>query len=252
MIYRKLDKDDWKNAEFGLTILVIWACLISLFATIFYWAYGKYHESPEKLGQFGDFFGGILNPLFSHGSLILLAISLTRSNESFHAAMEGVKASLLQISMNYAMHRVDRIDKEINSRQDLTIISNQNWMSPQLSALKMNVYAEIQSCIFNTEGNFSSAFIGNLRRSANVQTRRHYYEIKEVMRLIHHAITYFENGLVDRDLFLKLFENDLRQWHSVFSRLDMRGELSDESQESLTEEAERRELVERLARAIGI
>ena len=252
MIYRKLDKDDWKNIEFGLATFVIWVCLIALFATIFYWGYEKSEKSPQELGQFGDFFGGILNPLFSYTSMVLLAISFIYTKEAFRLSTDGVRATLLQTQMNYDMQRIERIDNEIKSRRDLTIIWHQNWMSPQMSMLKMNVYGEIQSCISNTVGDFHSAFIGGLRNSANVQTRMTYYEIKEVVRLIHHAVTYFENGLVDKDLFLQLFENDLRQWHSVLSRLDMRGELCDESQESHSEESERKHLVERLARVIGI
>ena len=252
MIHRKYDKDDWGNIEFGLITILIWACLIALFALVFYWAYGKWDESSQTLGQFGDFFGGILNPLFSYTSLVLLAFSFIYTKEAFRLSTEGVRAALLQTQMNFDMQRIERIDNEKKSRLDLTIIWHQNWMSPQMSMLKMNVYGEIQSCISNTVGDFHSAFIGGLRNSANVQTRMTYYEIKEVVRSIHHAVTYLENGLVDKDLFLQLFENDLRQWHSVLSRLDMRGESCDESQESHSEESERKDLVERLARVIGI
>jgi hypothetical protein len=72
------------------------------------------------------------------------------------------------------------------------------------------------------------------------------------MLLIHQAITFFDDELLDKDLFLKLFAADFRQWHSVLSRLDMRIGAFDESQHSEALDAERRELVERLGRAVGI
>jgi hypothetical protein len=157
-----------------------------------------------------------------------------------------------QIEFEIERHKLELISDEKKSRRDLTINWHQNWMSPHMAMLKRNAYGEIETRIFSIERGQQSAFIGGFRISDRAEVREKYHAVKDVMLLIHHAVTFFEDELVDKDLFLKLFAADFRQWHSALSRLDMRINTSDGSQYSEAQDAERRDLVERLARVIGL
>ena len=231
----------------GVTAFLLLLCLLLLY-------YFSGYKHAALLGQFGDFIGGVLNPFYSLISLFAILVSLIYSHFNYEftmaantVAMEAVKIQLQQVKFDYEKNQLDRIDNEIKSRRDLTISWHQNWMSPQMGDLKRTVYAKMQYHIFHRGTGNASAFLGEYRESLG-----EYQGMKEIMNSIQATITFFENKLVDKDLFLRLFATELKKWHSVLSRLDLREELSDTSQESLTEEAERKDLVERLARVIGV
>jgi len=255
----KTKHDRFIGLKMSITIFVIWILSIAMFALFFIQLPEKPVLKSETLGQFGDFFGGLVNPFCSLISLLLIARSLMYnvgalevSMMAVNVATEQVKISMNQLEFEFAKHQKDFSDDENRLQRDLTISWHQNWMSPQMATLKTEVYGDIESRVINRESGQHSAFIGGLRTSDRVEVREKYHAIKYVMLLIHQAITFFDDELLDKDLFLKLFAADFRQWHSVLSRLDMRIGAFDGSQHSEALDAERRELVERLARAIGI
>jgi hypothetical protein len=242
-----------------LSLISIAIILLSLFACVFLWLSKNTEITPETLGQFGDFFGGLLNPILSVFSLFLIARSFIYTLRAFNLSMEAnnlaseqVNVALRQFIFEQEKYIRDFKENERRTRQDLTIAWHHNWMSPQMATLKRNAYGEIETRISSIGRGQHSAFIGGFRTSDRVEVRERYHAIKDVMLLIHHAVTFFDDGLLDKDLFLKLFAADFRQWHSVLSRLDMRIDTSDGSQDSLLEETERRDLVKRLARVIGL
>jgi len=240
-------------------IFATWVLLVSLFAWTSYWFSGELGKSPEQLGQFGDFFGGIINPLFSLASFVLLIRTLTYTRGAFKVSLESINVTrqqvvvaMDQLKFEYEKHRNELTEDEKRSRRELTITWHQNWMSPEMATLKLSVYGEIETRIRNRKTGQQPAFIGGLRISIAAQTREIYHGIKYLMLHIHQAITFFDDGLLDKDLFLKLFAADFRQWHSVLSTLDMRSDTSDGSKYSEAQDAERKDLVERLARVIGL
>jgi hypothetical protein len=235
---------------FFTALLLLIAVLVFFCACWYKWV------SPATLGQFGDFMGGTLNPLFSVASLFLIGTSLYFTLLSLELAMAANEFTMFstqkQIESEIERHKQVLIANETKSRRDLTITWHQNWMSPQMSEFKRRVYADMQFLIFKSDASRSPAFLGELEISTNVEHRKVHQGFKDIMNLIQTTITFFENRLVDRELFLRLFENELKQWHSVLSRLNMRINTSDGSQYSETQDAERRDLVERLARVIGL
>jgi len=57
--------------------------VLSAYVAKFYFSLGyKTSNNPEVWGQFGDYIGGIINPLFSFISIVLLIKSLTLQNEA--------------------------------------------------------------------------------------------------------------------------------------------------------------------------
>jgi hypothetical protein len=255
----KTKHDRFKDLKMSTTIFVIWILSIAWFAVFFIRLSQNNCTKSETLGQFGDFFGGLVNPFCSLISLLLIARSLKYNSEALEVSMMAVKVAMNQVEISMkqfefesAKHQKDFSDDESKSRRDLTISWHQNWMSPQMATLKRNAYGEIETRISSIERGQHSAFIGGFRTSDRVEVREKYYAIKDVMLLIHHAVTFFDDDLLDKDLFLKLFAADFRQWHSVLSRLDMRIGTFDGSQHSEALDAERQDLVERLARVIGL
>jgi hypothetical protein len=251
-------------------VICVAACLLPALLCVFYFTCKNNYAKPELLGQLGDFIGGVLNPLFSILSLLFIAFSLIHtlmqtemaisSNtaaidiaiQQNKIAAEQLRLGTIQIEFEQKKHEKNSIEDSIRLRRELTITWHQNWMSPQMAAIKRSVYADIEYRIRSREAGQHSAFIGESRTSDSSMRRKEYREIKDVILRIHQAITFFDDDLLDKELFMKLFQADFKQWHSVLSRLDMRIDTSDGSQDSLSEETERRDLVERLARVIGL
>lgn len=266
-----LDVNRYQKLHRGfLVLLCILASLLPVLSVGFYFLSIYGWVEPEQLGQFGDFVGGLLNPLFSVFSLLFIAFSLLDNLANTAVtyeqnrialdvaiqqntlAAEQLRVAVMQLESDLKKQERNSSVEERRLGRNLTLTWHQDWMSPQMSLLKANVLGDIQTRILNIEAGQASAFIGGLRNTAAVQIRKTHHEIKDVMRSILQAITFFEDELLDKELFLKLIESDFRQWHSVLNRLDMRANPSDESPDSLSEDAERQRLVERLARVLGL
>lgn len=87
-------------------ILFIAALLAAVVLSIFVHKFGiGYWETVEKWAQTGDFFGGILNPIFAFFSLILIAYTLfqnktaiEQNKDALHASNEELKLSRIEHS----------------------------------------------------------------------------------------------------------------------------------------------------------
>jgi hypothetical protein len=79
---------------------------VSIFCLIvvgfFYWHWHKsdVSENLESWGQFGDFFGGILNPIIGLSSVILLAYTLRQNNHALSMTKQELANSTAQLKIS--------------------------------------------------------------------------------------------------------------------------------------------------------
>ncbi|EIN6343186.1 putative phage abortive infection protein [Vibrio vulnificus] len=83
-----------------------WIVLIAIVASLF--ALGTfidnfgmgYWDSVEKWAQTGDFFGGVLNPIFAFLSLILIAYTLTQNKQALVQSRKAIEQSEKALTQN--------------------------------------------------------------------------------------------------------------------------------------------------------
>jgi len=69
------------NKAFKTVLFLAFAALLSIPAYYFYIFSNIEAFTPEGFGQFGDYFGGVLNPVFSFFAIFLLIFSLKQQND---------------------------------------------------------------------------------------------------------------------------------------------------------------------------
>ncbi|MCX9465821.1 hypothetical protein IG524_17795, partial [Vibrio cholerae] len=85
---------------------VRWIVLVAIAASLF--ALGTfidnfgigYWDSLEKWAQTGDFFGGVLNPIFAFLSLILIAYTLTQNKQALIQSRKAIEQSEKALAQN--------------------------------------------------------------------------------------------------------------------------------------------------------
>lgn len=80
-------------------ILLIVGIALFVFIAIVAWIYrsnfdGAYSPSQEVWGQFGDYFGGTLNPIFGFASLAVLLYTFSLQREELEETREAFKAQM--------------------------------------------------------------------------------------------------------------------------------------------------------------
>lgn len=76
------------------TVYIVIAVLItiSVLAAYFYRFHGNLSSKPEEWGQFGDYIGGVLNPIFGLGGFIALLFTFFHQRDQLEATTRHVKA----------------------------------------------------------------------------------------------------------------------------------------------------------------
>ncbi|MFQ1795413.1 hypothetical protein [Aeromonas veronii] len=90
-----------RSAKFVLFI----ASLITCFVILTYWYHFRMlsiSNVPADWGPFGDFFGGVINPILSFSSLILVLISIRQQSVSIEQSSEQIKVSIEEVKKSVA------------------------------------------------------------------------------------------------------------------------------------------------------
>ena len=84
-----------KEIPHWLNILVTFSIVVAIsLLMLFFWKFhGGLSDGLDKWGQFGDYLGGILNPLFSLTALFALLYTIKLQSKELHESTEQLKAS---------------------------------------------------------------------------------------------------------------------------------------------------------------
>ncbi|HCD6630743.1 hypothetical protein [Pseudomonas aeruginosa] len=87
-------------------------------------------DDPERWGQLGDYFGGVLNPILSFFSIVLLISSLRLQNEANKGLVEQVKESKKTEKIrSFESQLFNMIESQKTAFDALSIRINKNWWS---------------------------------------------------------------------------------------------------------------------------
>ena len=101
-------KSKTQEREFNITHPIRFITLILIITTIFaisvFLFYssqfnGEFSKNQEIWGAFGDYVGGVLNPIFGYSALIVLLITLILQNNSLKIASKQLKNSEKELEL---------------------------------------------------------------------------------------------------------------------------------------------------------
>jgi hypothetical protein len=90
-----MSNDEPKGIPTRLWLLVIFSIMVALLLiSLYFWKFPNVlAEKQDVWGQFGDYVGGILNPLFSLTALFALLYTIKLQSKELHESTEQLKAS---------------------------------------------------------------------------------------------------------------------------------------------------------------
>lgn len=96
----RLQTDELDNLLNRLKLLAVLGSVIAIFiiSIYFYNFHGGYSDQPEVWGQLGDFFGGMLNPVFSFLAFIALLATFSIQIKEFRNSTEELSKSAFALA----------------------------------------------------------------------------------------------------------------------------------------------------------
>ena len=110
-----------KISTWHLFVILAFAVIVSASAIVFYWLYFGHTPSNitkdiSKWGATGDFFGGILNPIFSFLGLLALLLTLLQTEKALRQNEQTLKLTQQELlnSQEELKRSADAAEKQLN------------------------------------------------------------------------------------------------------------------------------------------
>jgi hypothetical protein len=233
----------------SLPVLILLLALPPILAAFLLLSYGnqfpiRFAKGQDVWGQFGDFLGGVLNPLVAWITLFIVAISLRQT-------VRAIEHSLKEV------HREQQSEKERRTFQ-----VHQVWISAEMQDLRTAVWeffndavrsadereqtrralseageppAKIETIPAQGAKRPKPVFIGQYRISEEQEERRLYYSLGSISHFMADTVALLDAGMLDQSLCKKLLGRSLKQWYDLYERLDFRVHEKDHSSQSKIE-----------------
>jgi len=172
--------------------------------------HGDVVPGHDAWGQFGDYVGGVLNPLV--GLLVVASLYYTA-----HAAATSAQGVL---------------DQRSEARRLRVFQLHQAWSAPEMHKVRELAHEfkkfRIEAA---TNAKQSKVFLGAYRESDQPTDRNNYNNLSSVWHFLADVNTLLQSGLLDDELARKLFLPAFQLWMKDFDRLDFRTSPTDTKSE---------------------
>jgi hypothetical protein len=224
----------------GIAILIV----PILFAGLLLFFYRSSFAGPlssghDHWGQFGDLFGGILNPVLAWLGLLVTVVSL-------HYAVEAIRVSTEAIKQSTHQFEKQKQSEEESSRKQLAVEMHKLWISPEMQTIRTELWAFLKSLEIIT-AQASPVFLGRFRYSDVISERRLYYSLGTITHFLGDLTSMLNAKLVDEATLVALLGRSLDQWVKMYARLDFRCYENDNDPLSETEQMWHKLYVEEFA-----
>lgn len=205
-----------KKAEFNTFLLQLTIAFGGAFALLIFSLYIKQLSSDDfasdRWGQFGDYFGGILNPIFSFLGLIAIVITLRLQNEQLRDSLketfnQNKRADLIQFESTF----FQLIELHNKITEDAAVDSGLDKIFYGRNAFKL-LQKRIDSIRFHTDlgKNFSAIEIYEMVYLANEDLMAHYF------RNMYHVMKFIDKSSVeDQQYYADLLRAQLSSSEAV-------------------------------------
>lgn len=117
---------------------LIWVltCLPALIGIGLFWLYACYFSNgfsvkQEAWGQFGDFVGGVLNPIISWMTFVAVAVSLRYTVSALQVSATAAKIAYSQLEHEVTTYSDRKIQETDAQNKERTFQLYQLWVSPR-------------------------------------------------------------------------------------------------------------------------
>lgn len=211
---------------------------IALLGAYFWNFAGRISDKQDVWGQFGDFVGGVLNPVIAWMTLIAVAISLRFTVHALRETATATRIALRQYEHELREQGDRRLQERDARLKELTFQMHQLWVAPGMQEIRREAMTSLRSAIDMTdvqEGASSPVFLGDYRMGGEQKSRRAYYMLRGVWEFLADINTLISKNMLDAGLTFQLFGASIEPWVVLNERVDLRESPEDAAQESLDE-----------------
>lgn len=211
------------------SVILVGVYLVPLVLYYCKFADGRWELSKRQdvWGQFGDFIGGMVNPVFSlAGTLgLLYTILLTREEVAYTrkqwalARKEAREAEELRESA--------KEDEARRLRRETTFMMYKIWISGDMQQIRTDVWAATQEEVRNN----SARPVSIEYWRGNGKLERHYYSWGTISHFVGDLSRLLQSGSLDPSLFSQLFSKSLGQWYKLQREVTFGHDSANESGE---------------------
>jgi uncharacterized membrane protein len=115
-------------------------------------------ERQDVWGQFGDFFGGVLNPIIGWINLVVIALTFRYTVRTLQVSVDSVKvaqdqANVAQQHLNLVIeHENARRNEETQAqRKQQTFQLYQTWVSPEMQVLRTRIWDFLNTGLYASD-----------------------------------------------------------------------------------------------------
>ena len=194
-------------------------------------------SSQEVWGQFGDYIGGVLNPIIGIAGTVGLLFSLKYNSEA-------IRISTDTLNDERAKSQASKQESALNEARSRTNLMYQTWISGEMQRLRTELWSFLNQQIDNRQGRDSSfpanttstrrsqsqiAYLGSLRNTAD---SRSFYAIGTISHFVGDLSRMVKYRLVDNEMLGQLLGPSLMQWREIYEQISFL-ESSDDTNQTL-------------------
>ena len=153
-------------------------------------------HSAEVWGQFGDFFGGVLNPIISYLALFAAIAAVYYSQQTVEEARRQTLSS-----RSFELFRM--------------------WTSHDMHATRLSAWAFLNAEIERHGAAAGLAPLGNFTRPTSPQ-RNDFENVDRVFAFLANLNAIWDSGLIDTRLASRLMKEDIKDWFVLSESITFR------------------------------
>lgn len=204
-------------------------------AAMIYWYVGQFSgglsDRQDVWGQFGDFLGGILNPVIAGLTLIVVAVTLRYTVHALKISADAVSVTRDQLRNEIAQQRQQRDRDQAAERDRRTFDLHQLWISPEMQRYRSEAMDFLRLSAKTAEAD-GQVFLGRYRTSDSPEERRLYDNLHGVWEFLADVHTLLETGMLNNSLTWELFYPSIEELSGLSVRVNLREGEHDKSEAS--------------------
>lgn len=196
--------------------------LFGLYAWKFW---GELSNRQDVWAQFGDFFGGVLNPIAALATLVVVAISLDLTVKALRHTERATRLSLKQYNLlekqfydEIKKYQIEKNVAEHARKRELTLRMHQIWIDPGMQQLRSEALEFLQKWGLLTS---RMIYMGRYRASDSEKELRGYSNLRSIWEFLENLYSLDEFSMLDRTLALRLFGASLELWVDLNNRMSL-------------------------------
>ncbi len=229
---------------------------ITILAIYFFQFNNKLSTDPSTFGTFGDYFGGILNPVISFMTLYGLVHTLKQNKEAIKHSAQATEAATNQAMLadkQFKAYETRQKEEEESRKQEALLARTMDlfkiWISPDMQRIRTEVLAWLSSsriteeternnkvgqCIpdvMSSEG--QTHYLGKHRKSTKPETVKNCISIGTISLFFQDLATLLSIQKLDEEFLFNIMEYSLNLWIEIYKNIDFKSDANDNSDESV-------------------